>query len=220
MSKLGKRVWQNNLLTLKTKMKVYQACTISTLLYGSESWTTYSRQENRLETFHNRCLRRILDITWEDRVTNTEVLERAEMLSMHSMLCQRRLRWLGHIRRMQDGRIPKDVLYGELASGRRPVGRPTLRFKDVCKRDLKTADIDLAYWEAFASDRDDWRSTVKHCTKKSEERRKEHLEEKRRGRKQHQQEPRTASTFICDACQRDCHARIGLTAHRKHCRRS
>ena len=38
---------------------------------------------------------------------------------------------------MEEGRIPKDMFYGELATGARPVGRPTLRFKDVCKRDLK-----------------------------------------------------------------------------------
>ena len=65
MSKLSKKVWDNNKLSLKTKIKVYQACVISTLLYSSESWTTYTRQENRLESFHLRCLRRILRITWK-----------------------------------------------------------------------------------------------------------------------------------------------------------
>ena len=52
--------------------------------------------------------------------------------SMHMMLCRRRLRWLRHVRRMENGRIFKDLLYSELATGRRPVGRPALRFKDVC----------------------------------------------------------------------------------------
>ena len=64
MAKLTKRVWENGLLTQNTKMRVYQACVLSTLLYGSETWTTYMRQEHRLNTFHMRCLRRILGITW------------------------------------------------------------------------------------------------------------------------------------------------------------
>ena len=37
MSKLKKRVWDNKMLTLKTKMSIYQACVLSTLLYGSET---------------------------------------------------------------------------------------------------------------------------------------------------------------------------------------
>ena len=49
MSKLIKRVWDNNQLTQNTKIKVYLACVLSTLLYSSESWTTYARQKNRLE---------------------------------------------------------------------------------------------------------------------------------------------------------------------------
>ena len=37
MSKLSQRVWENQKLTIPTKMAVYRACIISTLLYGSES---------------------------------------------------------------------------------------------------------------------------------------------------------------------------------------
>ena len=112
MSKLSERVWENHQLTLNTKVtkfKVYQACVLSTLLYGSESWTTYARQENRLVSFHLRCLRRIMGSRWQDRVTNTAVLEKAGSLSMHLLLCHRRLWWLGHVHRMEDSRIPKDL---------------------------------------------------------------------------------------------------------------
>ena len=42
MSKLQKRVWDNNNLTNSTKMQVYRACVLSTLLYSSEAWTTYA----------------------------------------------------------------------------------------------------------------------------------------------------------------------------------
>ena len=106
-ARLTNRVWKNNKLTVRTKMAVYSACVLSTLLYGSESWTLYSRQERRLNTFHMRNLRRILDIKWQDRKTNEEVLNRAQMPSLYT-LQQHRLRWLGHVHRMADGRIPKD----------------------------------------------------------------------------------------------------------------
>ena len=68
MSKLQKRVWSNNNLTDNTKVQVYRACVLSTLLYSSEAWTTYAAQERRLNSFHLRCLRRILGIRWQDRI--------------------------------------------------------------------------------------------------------------------------------------------------------
>ena len=60
MARLIKRVRENTMLIIKTKTQVYQACVLSILLYGCESWTLYTRQELRLNTFHLRCLRRII----------------------------------------------------------------------------------------------------------------------------------------------------------------
>ena len=60
--------------------------------------------------------------TWTDKVTNNIVLERAGVPTIFTLLRQRKLRWLGHVRRMSDGRISKDLLYGELDHGLRPVG--------------------------------------------------------------------------------------------------
>ncbi|KAL9964360.1 hypothetical protein ACROYT_G027991 [Oculina patagonica] len=64
MAKLNKRVWNNDLLSVRTELQVYRFCVPSTLLYGSESWPTYTRQEKRLNGFHLCCLRRLLQIKW------------------------------------------------------------------------------------------------------------------------------------------------------------
>ena len=50
---LGSRVFRNRGLTISTKAAVYKAVCLSTLLYGSETWTPY-------QAFHIRCLHRIL----------------------------------------------------------------------------------------------------------------------------------------------------------------
>ncbi|KAG8139531.1 hypothetical protein E2320_002304, partial [Naja naja] len=42
---LTKRVWLNKKLMEHTKIQVYRACVLSTLLYCSESWTLYAQQE-------------------------------------------------------------------------------------------------------------------------------------------------------------------------------
>ncbi|XP_069187808.1 uncharacterized protein [Procambarus clarkii] len=107
-----------------------------------------------------RNLRRILDIKWKDHVTNNTVIERTGVPSLFTLLKQRRMRWLGHVTRMEDGCILKDLLYGELASGRRPTGRPQLRFKYTCKCDRKQLTFDINTWEAAAVDRSAWRWKV------------------------------------------------------------
>ena len=116
-------------------------------------------------TFHLRSIRRILGISWLDKVTNADVLSRAGFPGMYTLLRQRSLRWLGHVRRMDDGRITKYILYGELALGRRTTGHPHLRYKDVCVRDMKAVDIDTMSWEGLAADRTKWRSALKQHLK-------------------------------------------------------
>ena len=220
MARLAKRVWDNSLLTTNTKMKVYQACVLSILLYGSETWTLYSRQEHRLNVFHLRGLRRILGITWQDRVSNTKVLAQARIPSMFALLSKRRLRWLGHVSRMQDGRIPKDILFGELATGSRSTGRPLLRFKDVCKRDLKAGNISPGNLEALnVEDRVTWRRTINEAIRTSEKRREDKVEESKARKRQKTGSVSTDPTniFMCTTCSRVCRSKIGLYSPSRRC---
>ena len=76
LSRLTKRVWSNNKLSDHIKVNLYKSSVISTLLYGSESWTMRAHQEKILNVFHMRCLRRILGIKWQDKVTNKVVLKK------------------------------------------------------------------------------------------------------------------------------------------------
>ena len=220
MAKLSSRVWSNKQLNTHTKIQVYQACVLSTLLYGSEAWSTYTKHEKRLNSFHLRCLRRILEISWQDKVPNTEVLDRAQTCSMFTILSQRRLRWLGHVHRMDPTRLPRAVLYGELSTGSRPTGRPCLRFKDVCKRDMKQAGIDHTTWEEAAKDRSSWRQAVSAGTCRAEESRISSMQAKRQKRKQREAAPTPTpapSPFTCTNCRRDCHSRVGLYSHSRRC---
>jgi len=68
--RLSSRVWKNHHFAITLKIKVYTACILSVLLYSSETWCTYRRQENRLNAFYFRCLRSILGVSWRDHVPN------------------------------------------------------------------------------------------------------------------------------------------------------
>ena len=74
------------------------------------------------------------------------------MPSIRAVSKQRRLRWQGYVYRWKDGRIPKDMLYGEVARARRPLGRLKLYFKDTSESDIKAFNIDHDKWETITAD--------------------------------------------------------------------
>ncbi|BHF84947.1 hypothetical protein SprV_1002810100 [Sparganum proliferum] len=104
---LQSSVWNRHGLQLSTKLKMYKAVILPTLLYGAETWTVYTKQARRLNHFHLSCLRRILRLNWQDRIPDTDVLERTGILSIYTLLRQMQLRWSRHLERMDDERLPK-----------------------------------------------------------------------------------------------------------------
>ena len=104
---------------------------MSVLLYGCESWTLYHRHVKLLDQFHQRCLRRILNVKRYNGVSNARVLLEAQMPNIYARLIQSQLRWSVHLVRMQDNRLSKKIFYGELTVGHRSRGRPKLRYKDT-----------------------------------------------------------------------------------------
>ena len=84
-----------------------------------------------MESFHMRALRSILGIKWQDRITNLEVLDRANSTGIESMLIKAQLRWVGHVIRMEEFPMPRRLMYGELQIGKRNQGRPKRRYKDT-----------------------------------------------------------------------------------------
>ena len=89
---------------------------------------------------------------------------------------------------MDDGRIPKDLLYGELAVGKRPQGRPRQCFRNVCKADLRETGVDIDSWEQLATNRDAWRQLVKQGVEDHEAHLCEQADEKRQRRKEKSEE--------------------------------
>ena len=154
-----------------------------TLLYACETWSVYSRQARQLNFFHMPCLRKLLRIRWQDKVPNTEVLQRANMESIHAFLKRFQLKWPGHVLRMPDERLPKRLPFGELVEGKRSLGSQKKRCKDTLKASLKHCNIDPDTWKEIARNQTFWCSTVFTGVSSFEAKRVEEQEQKRQLRK-------------------------------------
>ena len=220
--RLRDKVWERRGLNTKTKLKVYKAVVLPSLLYACETWTVYSRHARQLNAFHMRCLRNILRIKWQDMIPDTDVLQQAETESIYAILMRSQLRWAGHVHRMDDSRLPKRLFYGELENGKRSVGRPKLRYKDSLKASLKLSNIPHVSWENAADDRPVWRAVVHSGVAAYEQKRITDKVNKRLKRKERSACVQSAATsasssssssFLCSHCNRTFRARIGLISH-------
>ena len=104
--------------------------------------------------FHMRAVLSILRIRWQDRITNLEVLERANFTSIEVMLFKAQLRWVGHVIKWMDSNcIPSHLLYDELTSDKRNQCHPRKQFKDNIKENLRWCNIHPKELKVAASER-------------------------------------------------------------------
>ena len=175
-------IWDRSGIRLDTRLKVYRSVVLPTLLYACETWTVYQRHAKRLNHFHRSCLRKLLKIKWQDRIPDREVLKRAGMQSIHTLLKLAQLRWTGHVTRMPDERLPKKILCGEQV-GKHSHGGQNKRYKDTLKASLKDLNIPTESWEQIAQDRTKCRGLIKRGASKYEAKRISEAEQKRAQRK-------------------------------------
>ena len=90
---------------------------------------------------------------------NEELNDLYSSPSIVRVIKSRRLRWAGHVARMEEGRVVYKVLVGKL-EGKRPLGRPRRRWEDNIKLDLEEVGRAGGDWMEFAQDRDRWRAFV------------------------------------------------------------
>ncbi|KAJ0183487.1 hypothetical protein K1T71_001463 [Dendrolimus kikuchii] len=216
--KLRHRVWDSHDIRLRTKISVYKAIILPILLYATETWCLYKADIGRLDSFHIKCLRSILHVKWQDRISSTEVLRRTKLSGVEAMLIQRQLRWCGHVVRMKDTRMPKAVFYSQLKDGKRKSGGQFLRYRDVLKRHLSACDIPSDGWEDLALQRREWRNSIDKAVAAFETQRVEHSDEQRLIKKNR---PKIAYNYTydssgrlyCAPCKRLFKTKFGFASH-------
>ena len=112
----------------KTKLRVLETVVFPTALYACEAWTINNTDAKRITSFEMKCYRKILRISWMEKVTNKEVLSRLDMKT--TMLLQKaktlKLKYFGHIKRHET--LERHILEARM-DGRRGRGRPTRRWE-------------------------------------------------------------------------------------------
>ena len=80
-------------------------------------------------------LRWMCGVTRRDTIRNEHIRGTTRVVQASKKITENRLKWYGHVRRMKEEHIVRRMLYVNIP-GKRRRGRPNLRWKDACKRDM------------------------------------------------------------------------------------
>ena len=121
-------IWKSNVYSLKTKVRPLNSNVISVLLYGCQSWRANHNDMHKLDVFQTKCLWRICNIFWPNKISNEVMYRRPNSLPISCQIQKHRMRWLGHVLRMSSDHIPRVALRWTL-TGKRSKVRPNTTWR-------------------------------------------------------------------------------------------
>ena len=156
------KIWKDKNISLKSKIKLMRTLAISVLLYACESWTLTSELEKKISATEMKFYRKILNINYQDHVTNIEVSRRITAAvgpqeTLLNTVKRRKLMWFGHVTRSTG--LSKIVLQGTVQGGRRR-GRQRKRWEENIK---EWTGMSLYEAMRMASDRNVWKQIIANC---------------------------------------------------------
>ena len=162
MQILDRHIWQS-MISLSTKLRLYNA-------YLCGLWWSITKAiEKRIDAFDQRCLRRILNITWSEHVTNYEVRRRTgQPLLSDTVMRTRRLKLFGHVARAENSQDHSRALQACISptprNWRRRPGRPRHTWLRTVEEDLRQFNLRLASGLRRAQNSSAWRTLTGTAT--------------------------------------------------------
>ena len=156
---LLKKIWESKELKLQTKVKIFNTNVKTVLLYGAETWKTTASLTQKVQTFINTCLRKILKIKWPNTINNKELLERTHQVPIDEDIIKKRWRWIGHTLRKPPGSTTRQCLTWN-PQGKRKRGRPKNTWRRELEADMQNMGYTWKQLERKAQDREEWKVLV------------------------------------------------------------
>ena len=114
-------------------------------------------EERRILVAEMCWLRKILGISSRQHIRNDDIRKRnGRQVTTVDRIKAKRLRWFGHVSRMDIGRIPYLALH-TLVDGVRSRGRPGARWRDGVMKDIKERGLEFSEAASLVKDREGWR---------------------------------------------------------------
>lgn len=171
-------VWiKGNKLKTATKIHLYKALVKSILLYNCCTWALTNTEEEKLNAFHRKQLKKNLNIKFPEKIRNKSLYEKCEEKPLSIQILVARWKLFGHIlRRDKDIPANKAMRAYFTPNGKKFKGRPITTLPIVLNRDLTNINHpqrlhsieDLDKIKDIAQDRKRWNHLVSRIERAAE----------------------------------------------------
>ena len=156
-------------IPLAAKKTIFESILTPTLMYGAETWVTNTKERSKIQAAEMKPLRLMRGKTRRDRIRNEKFREEVGVTPVLHKIDAAQLRWLGHLERMDRGRIAKRR-WEWTPRNKRPVGRPRKRWMDAVKETLERHNLptlEELRRNGTLQDRKEWRKRLIPLTENS-----------------------------------------------------
>ena len=143
----------NTHIRQETKIRIYKTIVESIVTYGAEVWEMTESLRGKLLSMEMGFWRRCCRLTLMDKIRNNEIRERIGVgITIIDTIDAKRLRWYGHVCRMDEDRWPKRLMTW-IPTQRRRRGRPRKTWKDGVTKAMSERNLQDEDWR----DRKRWK---------------------------------------------------------------
>ncbi|KAK3701307.1 hypothetical protein RRG08_066799 [Elysia crispata] len=172
-------VWiKGDKIKRKTKLKLYRSLVKSILVYNCGTWALTKSEEEKLNAFHRKQLRKVLNIKYPVKITNSSLYNKCEEHPLSIYILENRWRLFGHILR-RNIEIPANksmnsyfATHGKKFRGRPLTTLPVVLNKDLSRLQENTLQLttreDLEHLRCIAQNRQQWRELSTRIRKAAE----------------------------------------------------
>ncbi len=121
-----KLIWTATTISIKTKERLFSSIVVPTAIYATETWKMSARIAQILNVFQQRCLWRILGVSYRDHISNDEIHRRTDIRPLQEVVTECRLRFAGHILQRPPSRHARIALLWKPPHGKRKQGWPRI----------------------------------------------------------------------------------------------
>jgi hypothetical protein len=154
----NRKLLTSKLLARNIKLRLYLALIRPILTYGAETWAATESELQKLLIVELKIYGAVKDgDNWRIR-TNSELDTLTGGVNIVRYIKAQRLRWFGHIQRMEDHRMVKKLTNWK-PFGKRPTARPKNSWIDGVLKDMHM--LKVKNWKELIGNRKEWNNLVK-----------------------------------------------------------